>query len=287
MNETDVNKKTVEQILKENEEMIVKYKAKIKELFPQETNYLFDYDNTNTKQSTPKFLFETFGNNDSTFQCSNNVKKDLNVNDNILSSNKNNDDVKGKERINSFLKSFNEKMKLNLDNNNNNVYNNNTINNGNINYNKYTFLKSPQSNHKPTTNITISDSDNDSDDNSDVIVNYNKQQIVSNNNNKQRNKHNNNHHHYVKSSGNNSNNNIQKINKPYTKIQPSKYKPKLNQRYKSNPNKKNIPHPFNPHLTITPSMIFDKYNLNLNHPKRKLLYHLYIHYIHVYSTSIF
>ena len=64
--------------------MIVKHKAKIKELFPQETNYLFDYDNTNTKQSTPKFLFETFGNNDSTFQCSNNVNKNLNVNDNIL-----------------------------------------------------------------------------------------------------------------------------------------------------------------------------------------------------------
>ena len=279
MNETDINKKTVEQILKENEEMIIKHKAKIKELFPQETNYLFDYDNTNTitKQSTPKFLFETFGNNDSTFQCSNNVKSDLNVNDKILSSNKNNDDVKGKERINSFLKSFNDKMKLNFDNNNNNAHDNNTINNGNINYNKYTFLKSPQSNNKPTTNITISDSD----DNNDVIVNDNKQQIVPNNN-KQRNKRNNNHH-YINSCGI-SNNNIQKNGKPYTKIQPSKYKPKVNKRYKSNPNKKSIPHPFNPHLTITPSMIFDKYNLNLNHPKRKLLYHLYIC---TYSESIF
>ena len=265
MNETDVNTKTVEQILKENEEMISKHKAKIKELFPQETNYLFDYDNT--KQSTPKFLFETFGNNDSTFQCSsNNVKNDVNINNNISSYNKHNDDLKGKERINSFLKTFNAKMKLNLDNNNN-AHDNNTINND-MPYNKYTFLKSPQSKHKQTTNITISD--NDSDDNNNAIINNNKQQIVPNN--KQRNKHQ--HHHYVNSYG------TSQMNKPFTKIQPSKYKPKVNQRYKSNPNKKNKPHfPFNQHLTITPSMIFDKYNLNLNHPKRKLLY---IHYTYIH-----
>ena len=283
MAEEVIQKKSVEDILKENDEMIMKYKERMKYLFRQEkcfnvdnneiNNHCVKNDNQNTR--CYHYYIPYNGVNYDTSDLHVDITSLKNVNE------KKENYFEGKDRINKFLQNFNNQMQNPQTNNDNNQ---NAIAKE-IDYQKYSFIK-PSYLQKPIYKHYIDDGSDDEANNFDEINNDNTQRSKKptnktdkyNNSNRYVNSHQQRQvaYHKIKVFSNQK-----KIKKPLSHVatmKSIKHIPQTNQNYRRQNSvkfSKCITTPIQMHLVShksihgNPEINYGKHNSNVHEPKRK------------------
>ena len=180
MAEENIKKKSVEDILKENDDMIMKYKERMKYLYRQEkcfninNNEINNHCVKNDNQNTRCYHYYI------PYNGVNYDKSDLHVDINSFKNaneNKEENNFKGKDRINKFLQNFNNQMQINpqiIENNQNTIPKE-------IDYQQYSFIK-PSYLQKPIYKQYIEGDSDDDSDSCNEINNNNTQRIQRPNN---------------------------------------------------------------------------------------------------------